>query len=442
MTGAGQVLVAFASVAALLALMALVRFAASRRDLGAEVQRKLVHIGTGLYALGMPWLFADDWPVYMLIGLTLAVMTVLRLPGIRTGGIGEALHGVERQSYGDFLLALAVGVAFLLSDGQAILYVLPLAILTLSDAAAALTGSRYGRVFFAVEDGRKSVEGSAVFFLVSLILAMICLLLLSDIARPNVIVVALIVAAFGTLVEAESWRGFDNFFLPAGLLVFLQAHMNSPAPVLVAVAAAFGFAIWAAHVLAARHGGKAHEARLYVISAFLLYSVTAPHNTVLPLLALLAHAFSNAQNPCAARHPVLDVVAAVALLSFGWLTLGLVTGLNALGFYAITSMALAAGLVALGLGRRPLALRIAAAVLVAGALFAAFQWLIALNTGASGWAGDLRGLGLGALALVLAPTLARPGAFLHDRVLKLTALSLLCPVAGYLWMANAAGWPG
>jgi phytol kinase len=34
----------------------------------------------------------------------------------------------------------------------------------------------------------------------------------------------MMVAGFGTLVEAASWRGFDNLFLPLGLLIFLWVH--------------------------------------------------------------------------------------------------------------------------------------------------------------------------------------------------------------------------
>jgi len=133
---AAQIGLAFASVLVLLGLMALVRRGAGAMGLGAEVQRKLVHVGTGLYALALPWLFPDRWPVYMLIAVTLGVMALLRLP-LFAKGIGGALHGVERRSYGDFLLAGSVGLCFFLADGEALLYVLPLAVLTLADAAAA-----------------------------------------------------------------------------------------------------------------------------------------------------------------------------------------------------------------------------------------------------------------------------------------------------------------
>ena len=93
MSAALQIGIAVGSVLVLLGLMTVVRSQARAFGLSAEVQRKLVHIGTGLYALTLPWLFPDRWPVYMLIALTLVVMAVLRLPRFAKGGIGETLHG-------------------------------------------------------------------------------------------------------------------------------------------------------------------------------------------------------------------------------------------------------------------------------------------------------------------------------------------------------------
>ena len=44
-----------------------------------------------------------------------------------------------------------------------VLYVLPILILTLCDAASALVGSRYGKRIFRIEEGSKSIEGVVVF---------------------------------------------------------------------------------------------------------------------------------------------------------------------------------------------------------------------------------------------------------------------------------------
>lgn len=432
-----QIAIAVGSVAVLLGLMAVVRHVARRWGFSAEVQRKLVHIGTGLYALTLPWLFWDRWPVFMLVGLTLVVMVVLRTPRFAKGGIGETLHGVERQSYGDILLALAVGTVFLLSDGNILLYVLPIAILTLADAAAALTGSHYGRKFFTIEEGQKSIEGSVAFFLIALILSMTCLLLLSDVPRGNVILLALIVAAFGTLVEADSWRGFDNFFLPAGVMVFLESNLDSPPATLLVIMAVFVMSIAIFLMAAPRLGLTRHAARVYVISAFMLLSVTALQNTVLPLLVFVAHALSRRSNPCKAAYPELDIVAALALASFGWLSVGLLTGLNALGFYGVHALGLCVGLTVLAVRG---ALSGFAVGLVTGVgLIMLYNWLIPMNGDVIGWAGNMNMVAVAAILMAMGVAILLPVAFSTHRAAKMTCLTALVPVSSYGYLAYFAG---
>jgi phytol kinase len=426
-----QIAIAFASVATLLGLMAAVKRLATVRNISAEVQRKLVHIGTGLYALTLPWLFTDDWPVYMLVMLTLIVMAILRMPAFAKGGISETLHGVERQSYGDFLLALAVGTVFLLADGRTVLYVLPIATLTLADSAAALTGSRYGRKFFTVEDGQKSIEGSTAFFMVTLVISMVCLLLMSDVSRPNVILLSVMVAAFGTLVEADSWRGFDNFFLPMGLLVFLGIHMDNHWQELLGLMILFLVSIVMFLRFAPKLGIKKHAARVYVIATFLLISVTALQNVALPLLVIVMHALTQHLNPSKADYPALDIVAAVALTSFGWLAIGLVAEANALMYYGLMSVGLCVGLAAVALGERPAWLRAGMALAVGIGLFGLYSVLMLYNPTPVHWPGDMKLTGTAMISVMVIAGSLRPALFDTHRAAKLAILALIVPAFDY-----------
>lgn len=430
-----QIALAIGSVVVLLGLMAVVKSLATAYGLSPEVQRKLVHIGTGFYALTLPWLFPNRWPVYLLISLTLGVMAVLRMPRFAKGGIGETLHGVERRSYGDLLLALAVGVVFLLADGRLILYVLPIAVLTLSDAAAALTGSRYGTRFFQIEEGQKSVEGSVAFFMVTLIVAMICLLLLSDVPRANVILLAVIVAAFGTLVEADSWRGFDNFFLPAGLMVFLDARMTSDPASLIAIMLIFCAAIWIALRVAPRLGLTRHAARVYVIATFLLVSVTALPNTVLPLLVFVTHAISCRIRPCRAVYPELDCVAALALVSFAWLASEKVTGTNGLAYYGLTAMGMSVSFLALIVAGLPILWRWGSVAVFGVVVIWVYHAVMGFSGGSSIW------LAFGSVVIAGALPLLRPERFHTGRAGKVALLALVLPLVACLWaMAVNKGW--
>jgi len=434
-----QILLAFGSVAVLLGLMAIVRKLAKTIGLSAEVQRKLVHIGTGLYALILPWIFPDRWPVYMLIAITLVVMLLLRLPRFSQAGLGATLHGVDRKSYGDILLALSIGVSFFLAQGDALLYVLPIAVLTLADAAAALVGTAYGTKLFQVEESHKSVEGSVVFFIVTLLIAVISLMLLGDLPVLNILALSLMVAAFGTLVEAQSWRGFDNLFLPLGLLVFLSVHADSSLSQLATLAALFLVSIISFRLLGPKLGLTPHAARVYVVVVFLLLAVTAVQNAILPVLVLAAHAWCRTTNPGNDKFPELDVVASLALFSFGWLTLGNATGWNAISFFGISAMGLTMGLSVIALEPSRAWLRVPAILGIAIVLYFIRQGVSFANPATSNWAEPLGGIALFVLVLIIATTALFPAILRSERVLKLTVPSVIVPVGFYLYSMNQFG---
>ncbi|MBF9036394.1 hypothetical protein HKCCE2091_19315 [Rhodobacterales bacterium HKCCE2091] len=395
-----------ALVACLLAAMALVRRVAVARGWQAETQRKIVHVGAGALSMTLPWLLSHPWQVWLLLGLTALAMLALRTGG-GLGGIGGALHGVERKSWGDFLLVAAVALTFLLHDGRAILYVLPLAILTLGDAAAALAGVRYGRVFYQTEDGRKSVEGSAMFFLVALILSMVCLLLLTDVPRVSVIVLATAVAGFATLVEADSWQGFDNLFLPMGVLIFLWPLIDAAAGD-AALRAGLTLAVsGAVYALVRALGLTPRMARIHAVAAFLLVSATTPVNAILPLALLVTHALL-ASGP--ERGPqTLSVIAALAVVSFVFLAAGAVLGRTAINLFGLAAAAMAAGRIALGPGDA--AWRILRAAICAAGLWGFWRLVVAANGPAADWHGPLGPVAAVLVAAAAALSLARPGWF-------------------------------
>lgn len=430
-----NILLAIASVAGLVSGMGVVRYFAKRFEWSAELQRKIVHICVGLFAMLLPWIFAVDWPIYLILALAMVAMVGLRLPRVRAG-IGATLHTVERQSYGDFLLALSVGLVFLFSDREPILYVLPLAVLTLGDAAAALAGSAYGRRFFAVEDGHKSIEGSVIFFLVTTLIAMICLLLLSDVPRANVILLAILVSGFATLVEADSWRGFDNLFLPMGVLIFLAVNLHSPAWLVTAQMLLFVGAIVGFRTAGLALGLTAHSTRVYVITAFLILSVTDLQNALLPMILLGSHAFARRLAPGPEKFPDLDIVAAIALLSFGYLALGQAVGPNALSFYGLTCAAMATALVAVSASPYRRVLQLGVSALAALLFWTIWIWVQSLNAPHVVWHGNLNVLG----ALVISASALLPVLvdFSAARITKATAIGATPSVLAYVFLVLKA----
>ena len=426
-----QIAIALGSVVTLLAVMLAVKRTAARFDWPAEVQRKSVHIATGLYALTLPWLFPERWPVYMLVAVSLVVLMILRLPGVARHGIGSTLHSVERQSAGDILLTLSVGICFFLSLGEKVIYVLPMAVLTLADAAAALAGTAYGKRFYVVEEGRKSLEGVAVFFMITLIVSLICLLLMTNVSREKVIVLSLTVSAIGTIIEAESWRGLDNFFLPVGLLLYIHASLNSENTALLLELGALVVAIAGGHILARRLDLGTHTIRVYVVVAFLLLVTTDAHNALLPMVALAAHAYASRRAPCGGSFPHLDMATALAFVSIGWLALGTATGFNAILFYEGTVAGMAIAFLAIALSSGPRR-RLAAVIACGGVLVGAIVLLVDMNQPDVHWAGGHWLLAAATIGWAGLAATATAGRLRNRRVFKVSLISLVVPTSAYL----------
>lgn len=432
---AGQFALIVASIGLLLGVMGLVRMVAERFDIGPELQRKAVHIATGGYALILPVLFKEHWPVLLLIAVTLVVMLVLRSGSFARSGIGAAVHSVERRSYGDMLLAVAVGFLFVRSSGEPVLYALPILVLTLSDAAAALVGTAYGRKLFQVEAGIKSLEGVAAFFLVTCIIAMVMLLLMTDIPRVNVVLLAFAVAAFGALVEADSWRGFDNLFLPVGLHLFLVQHMDKPPLGLALLIIGVAVTLVVMMAFARPLGLTSHAARAYTVALFLICSYTEAQNAILPGLALLAHLAARATSPTRSPFPDLDSIAALAAISLLWLFFGEWFGRTAISFYTMTFAGVIAALALIAFGDRAgRTMHLAAAVILSAALAVAFHWIVGLGPEATRWHGALWLPLTATLLLASAAAILRPDIFARYRSPRVAVLAGLVPAASYLYL--------
>lgn len=213
-------------LAGLGALLAVATWLRRRERVSAELARKLVHIGMGLMTLSFPWLFRDPWPVVTLAALAVAALLVVRLlPALRQR-VGGALHDVARQSLGEIYFPVSVAVVFVLARGEAMLFVVPMLILALADALAALVGVRYGSTHYSTLEGRKSTEGSVAFFVVAFLSCHVPLLLFTDVGRAESLLIGLTLGLLVMLLEAIAWRGLDNLFIPLGGFVLLKAYLG------------------------------------------------------------------------------------------------------------------------------------------------------------------------------------------------------------------------
>jgi phytol kinase len=226
-----------AAIALVLAVLGGSLMGVARAPLAPELARKLVHVAMGTVALAFPWLFSGPVPVFVLAGAALVALLALRaVPALR-GRLGGALHGVGRGSLGEVYFPIAVALVFVLARDEPLLYLIPIGVMTLADALAALIGTRYGTTHFTTADGIKSLEGSVAFFVVTFLACHLPLLLLSDIGRVESLLIALVVAWVVTLTEAMAWGGLDNLLVPIASFTLLQGNLpRSPSALLMDLA--------------------------------------------------------------------------------------------------------------------------------------------------------------------------------------------------------------
>ncbi len=218
------------SATAMLGLAGLQR----RRPLDPECCRKLLHMGSGLLALSLPWLFQSAGPVLVLSAAALLGLVAIKRFAALRGLLGGVLDGVGRPSHGDLYFVAATGLLFLIAKGDPLLFALPMAILTFADSAAALVGRRCGRHRFLADGGTKTLEGSIAFFVTAFFSALVGLQVFADRGSGATLLLALILALLLTLVEAVAGGGADNFFIPLTGWLLLEVYLERPASLLMA----------------------------------------------------------------------------------------------------------------------------------------------------------------------------------------------------------------
>jgi phytol kinase len=190
-----------------------------------EIARKAMHIGSGLVALSLPWLFQEGWPVLVLTLLATAGMAAVKYwKGLR-GNIGTVTGSVARKTLGEICFPLAAGLLFAFAQGDVLLYSIPLLILTFADAIAALIGVFYGVMRYTTAEGTKTLEGSLAFFQAAFLSTLTPLLLFTNLGRAETLLIALLMGLLSMLLDAIAWWGLDNLLIPLLSFLALRSFM-------------------------------------------------------------------------------------------------------------------------------------------------------------------------------------------------------------------------
>ncbi|HTX17664.1 MAG TPA: DUF92 domain-containing protein [Bacteroidota bacterium] len=199
-----------------------------------EVTRKLVHIATGILIYFAPQLFNSGIPAILLA----VVFIIINYSAIRFGLL-KGMHGTNRRSYGTVYYPLSF-LLLVLIFWETLPQIISIAILVLalSDAAAAIVGEnlRAPRTYYLTSD-KKSLEGSAAMFLVTVVVIAVSLFSSGQGAGMipgvgavlSVLIVAAVVSLFATVWEAISSKGLDNLAIPMSV-AFVLHFFFTPSP--------------------------------------------------------------------------------------------------------------------------------------------------------------------------------------------------------------------
>ncbi len=185
------------------------------RRLKGEFGRKFIHITIGT--------FVAFWPFYMSFGTIqiISVAFLLVVLASRYLNIFEAIHTINRKSWGDPLFAVGIGLAAHFTD-SAWIFAAAILHMSLADGLAAVIGKRYGGDnVYKVLGYTKSVIGSATFLIVSFLI--LCLALSRGSAGVSLFSPLLIWLPISALVlENFGIYGLDNIFVPLLIVVVLS----------------------------------------------------------------------------------------------------------------------------------------------------------------------------------------------------------------------------
>ena len=195
-----------------LALLGLVELVERRWRPHPEIPRKLAHVGAGGIACCAPFLLTTHWAMLFLTG-----SFALLLLAARKLGLLRSLHG--RVGAGDIVYPGGIYAAFVLADGDALLFQVSVLVLALADPAAALVGRRFGRLRYRLAGVTRSIEGSLGFAATTFGITALALVASGRLGAPSALVCAFVVAVVVASLEAASPPGLDNLAVPVGTLL-------------------------------------------------------------------------------------------------------------------------------------------------------------------------------------------------------------------------------
>lgn len=190
------------------------------RGFSSDFTRKVIHIGVGMLAWALPFLFSEPW-LFILACLGFMILNLLDW----RYGFFAAMSSSSRGNLGTVYFPLAAAVvAYVFWDNPPIM-VAALMPLTWGDGLAPASGKLYGRHTYQIHTSTRTVEGSIGFFVAAFLATWLALWIvpgLPELTAVEALLPALTVSLVTTLVEAVSIWGLDNLTITAAAMIILS----------------------------------------------------------------------------------------------------------------------------------------------------------------------------------------------------------------------------
>ncbi len=206
--------IAIPPVLLLLAMGALSRIG-DRGLVARELKRKALHISIGLTALSFPLFLNTASTIIAALGLVMVWLIAVRHNAGLRRRFGTVLHDIPRESFGEIYFAISIAGLLLLTQNEPIFFVIPILILALADAFAAIVGKAFPVGPLRGIARGKTTAGCATFFVVAFAVSFWSLESFADLPMVHVLLVATVLAVTTCGAEAISRRGIDNLIVPA-----------------------------------------------------------------------------------------------------------------------------------------------------------------------------------------------------------------------------------
>lgn len=186
-----------------------------------EFTRKVIHVAAGSWVIAIIYIFDHWWwgvvptASFVVLNYIFYRFTIFKAMDTRGSTPGTVY----------FALSITILLLLLWPRGQERIVAVGVMPMTWGDAFASLIGVRWGRHRYKILGSRRSWEGSAAMFVISLLATFVVSLLVGlPLSTAEGFLYSFLMALGATLVEAFSPWGLDNLSVPffsTGLLYLL-----------------------------------------------------------------------------------------------------------------------------------------------------------------------------------------------------------------------------